>query len=479
MNNFILTTFFIIAINLASAFNFNSLLPNLLNVSPLLPKTHIGKISKQLELKYHTQLVNHFDENDNRTFGQRYIEDRQFHQPGGPIIVFVGGQEGLVQEFIQFGPVQEIAVTNKGYLIYLEHRYMGYSLPFNNLSLENLQYLKVDQVLADIAHLIYTLKESEARFKDSKVILIGPSLSGTIVSWFRLKYPDLSVGGWASSGPVQVKADVPELKVEMGMIFERFGGKACYNKIRDGFMEIEEDLSNGEMTRIDNYLKVCPRFDPTDEKYAKLLINTLGALFSSLVSSTNQNYVEFMCEEMLEAEDNIEAIAEGLEPFLNGMTCLNADYNYTIEALQNEFDETNARAFVFLACYEYGWWTSTEAINQPFGTIARFDYFVDLCRDVFQDDSITRESMHKNAERLNNEYGGFGAKFTNLYTTQGLIDPNRVLGLSSNAGPTSPTEIIYGGTHANDLYYFFHDETGPIKKARLKAKSLISEWLQQ
>lgn len=73
------------------------------------------------------------------------------------------------------------------------------------------------------------------------------------------------------------------------------------------------------------------------------------------------------------------------------------------------------------------------------------------------------------------EYGGLNANFTNLYTTQGAIDPNRVLGLSSNAGLSSPTEIISGRTHANDLYYFLHEETEPIKKARFQAKLLISQ----
>lgn len=477
MNYSIFTIFLIGAINLASAIHLPSIFSNLVKVNPV-PIEHT-KETKHLELKYHTQRINHFDENDQRTFGQRYIEDREFHKPDGPIILFVGGQEGLVQEFIQFGPVRDLAEINNGYLIYPEHRYMGYSLPFTNLTVENLKYLKVDQVLADLAHLINAVKANETRFRNSKVILVGPSLSGTLVSWFRLKYPELSVGGWASSGPVEVKADVPELKVELGNIFERLGGKVCYNKIRNGFKEIEEDLMIGDMTRINKYLKVCDGFDPTYEKDAMLLVNTLGALFSALVASTNQNYVEYMCELMMDVDDNIEAIAEALEAYLNGVTCLNMNYNFTIEVLQNELDGSNSRAFVYLACYEYGWWTSCEAENQPFGTIVTLDYYVNMCRDVFKDETITKESLHQNAKRLNGEYGGLNANFTNLYTTQGMIDPNRISGLTSNAGPSAPTEVIYGATHANDIYYFLHEETGPIKKARLQAKLLISKWLHE
>lgn len=293
-----------------------------------------------LSLKYHMQLVNHDDINGTRSFVQRYLEDCQFHK-----------QEGLVPQFIANGSVKEIAEANDGCLIYPEHRYMGLSLPFPNLTLKNLEYVKVRQTLADLAHLIKTLKKNETRFRNSKVILVGPSLSGTLVSWFRLKYPELSAGGWASSGPVLVKADVPEHKVELGQVFERFGGKMCYNKIQDGFMEIEEDLSKEDITRIRRYLKLCDGFDPKFEKNNMLFVYTLGAL----VSSTNQHYVKYMCDGMINTEDNIEVVAVALNPFLTGGICLNMNYNETLAVLQDEYDSTNSRAFLYLACYEYGW----------------------------------------------------------------------------------------------------------------------------
>lgn len=475
--NYLILTIVLIGINLASANYLQLFHSTLLKVNTVPIKYGTG--SKNLEIKYHTQRINHFDENDTRTFIQRYLEDREFHKPDGPIILFVGAQEGLLQEFIQSGPVRELAEINNGYLLYPEHRYIGQSLPFLNASLENLQYMKVDQVLADIAHLINAVKTNETRFKNSKVILVGVSLSGTLASWFRVKYPELSAGAWASSGPVEAQADVPEHKVEVGSVFETFGGKKCYNKIRDGFKEIEKDLEKGNMTKILKHLRICDEFDPLNDKDHKMLIHTLGSLFSALVASTNQKYIESTCASMNDTNDNIEAIAAALKDYISEFGCLSISYKNTIEAIQNEFDRSNYRAYFYLACYEYGWWTSCEAENQPFGTIVKFDYFVDMCRDVFRDERITKEFFHQNAKRLNEEYGGLKGNFTNLYTTQGLLDPNRIQGLTTNVSPTAFTEVIYGASHANDIYYFFFEETGPIKKARLEAKLLISKWLQE
>lgn len=61
---------------------------------------------------------------------------------------------------------------------------------FRNISEENLQYLNVDQALADIAYFIQE-KKRELGKENAKVIVFGGSYAGNMAVWARLKYPHL------------------------------------------------------------------------------------------------------------------------------------------------------------------------------------------------------------------------------------------------------------------------------------------------
>lgn len=61
---------------------------------------------------------------------------------------------------------------------------------FRNISEENLQYLNVDQALADIAYFIEE-KKRELGKENAKVIVFGGSYAGNMAVWARLKYPHL------------------------------------------------------------------------------------------------------------------------------------------------------------------------------------------------------------------------------------------------------------------------------------------------
>jgi hypothetical protein len=89
----------------------------------------------------------------------------------------------------------DMAKNLSGLMIYTEHRYYGYTIPTANLSLENMQYLNIDQALADLAYFISYIKENIPQVRNSGVILTGCSYAGTMVTWFQQKYPHLINGG--------------------------------------------------------------------------------------------------------------------------------------------------------------------------------------------------------------------------------------------------------------------------------------------
>ena len=58
------------------------------------------------------------------------------------------------------------------------------------MSADNLQYLSVDQALADVAYFLDT-KKAEFNVSNSKVIVFGGSYAGNMAAWIRIKYPHL------------------------------------------------------------------------------------------------------------------------------------------------------------------------------------------------------------------------------------------------------------------------------------------------
>ena len=101
--------------------------------------------------------------------------------------------------------MQELASAWGGLLIFGEHRYYGDSLPFGKDSLlpENALYLSTEQALADYATLLTELKTTILENAAScPVISFGGSYGGTLTTYFRLKYPQVVIGGLAASAPI-------------------------------------------------------------------------------------------------------------------------------------------------------------------------------------------------------------------------------------------------------------------------------------
>jgi len=83
-----------------------------------------------------------------------------------------------------------------------EHRYFGESMPFGNSSFDpgKIGFCSTDQALADYATLITYLKQT-LKAEDCPVIAFGGSYGGMLTAWFRLKYPNIIIGGLAASAP--------------------------------------------------------------------------------------------------------------------------------------------------------------------------------------------------------------------------------------------------------------------------------------
>jgi len=87
-----------------------------------------------------------------------------------------------------------MAKSIKAAMIVIEHRYWGKSSPFQNLTTENLQYLTLEQNIADLNYFANNVRpgfDKEGTSAPSKApwILYGGSYSGAVAAWVASTAP--------------------------------------------------------------------------------------------------------------------------------------------------------------------------------------------------------------------------------------------------------------------------------------------------
>lgn len=79
-------------------------------------------------------------------------------------------------------------------------------MPFaaDSMETDKLKYLNSEQALSDLANFIQFIKKDSLYgvSEDTKWITVGGSYAGAMSSWFRSKYPHLTVGAIGSSGVI-------------------------------------------------------------------------------------------------------------------------------------------------------------------------------------------------------------------------------------------------------------------------------------
>lgn len=162
---------------------------------PFIPNSIRNLMSPRfVQEKWIEQRLDHFNAQENRRWRMRYFENSAHFQPNGPIFINVGGEWTITAGAISPGNhIYDLAEELNGSLFYTEHRYYGRSHPTPNTSTENLQFLSVNQALADLAVFITYIKSSSPDFANSGVVLVGGSYSGEFQNAFAAIKPKFRI----------------------------------------------------------------------------------------------------------------------------------------------------------------------------------------------------------------------------------------------------------------------------------------------
>lgn len=192
--------------------------------------------------------VDHFNEDDARTYNNRFWVNDTYYQPGGPVFLFDEGEASVTDASVDaflaethgLSAVMELTRSFHGMAILWEHRYYGLSWPVpmvlkNGTAVDpatcgrlgdactlepqggpdGYKYLTVDQALEDVAYFAQHVKipgysDNEMRAlsaSNSPWVFIGGSYPGARAAWVRARNPETFVASWASSPPTEAMVD--------------------------------------------------------------------------------------------------------------------------------------------------------------------------------------------------------------------------------------------------------------------------------
>lgn len=77
----------------------------------------------------------------------------------------------------------------------------------------------------------------------------------------------------------------------------------------------------------------------------------------------------------------------------------------------------------------------------------------------------------------NNRHNGFAPDVTNVFFTHGEFDPWRPMGVQDPLNENTPTVILAGHAHCQDLYSISSTDTEQMRNTKLQVTSYVRQWL--
>ncbi|KAG0144050.1 hypothetical protein CROQUDRAFT_660484 [Cronartium quercuum f. sp. fusiforme G11] len=463
-----------------------------------------------------TQLITHRPTSlVNNTFNQRFWFDASHYETGGPVILLDGGETTGEDRlpFLDHGILAIIAKATNGIGIILEHRYYGRSFPFQDLSVDSLQYLNTRESLDDSAYFAKNLclpafEHLNLTAPHTPWIYYGGSYAGAKAAFMMKLYPDLIWGSLASSAVVHAQVDFWQYYEPIRL----HAPQHCIKPLIAITKAIDHVLMSGNRETVGMLKELFGLANVTDDRD---FVNTLA---SPLGSWQEQNWdpevgghkFERFCEALRDRPKN-SSFEEDVLPvsFLTALGghafSLNSFLGYVayirstvatdclpLKAQDECFGTSDSerhravgldqswRSWMWQVCTEWGFFQGAPPIEVEESLVSRLidlDYSSRVCRFAFGS-AIPR---WPNVSMIN-QYGDFDLTATRLAYIDGSYDPWLY------ATPHSPTRkqigkgkehwLIKGGVHHWDENGAGDAEPSNIRMVHEAEVRWVKNWLE-
>ncbi|KAH8927475.1 hypothetical protein BT69DRAFT_1237902 [Atractiella rhizophila] len=397
----------------------------------------------------------------NVTFKQRYWLDDTFYEPGGPIILLDGGETSGEDRipFLDRGILYRLSKELHGLGIVFEHRYYGESFPFPNISTDSLRFLDTLTSIHDNAYFAKTVCLPSRRFRkiDSDPvthpwIIYGGSYAGGKAAFTRSLYPDVFMGGIASSAVTHATVNYWEYLEPIRLS----GPPKCIEMLLNHVKVVDTVLGWGQegltttmkrqfglenVTSDQDFVSVLQspmgmwqggnwedgpvgRFERFCEMEKRSLVQweTIETLITNLAKQWNAvGPIERVKSFRLYAEwfrKNVAALCEEEDQD----KCFGSDNEEDYQDVS--LDQGMWRAWHYQVCTEWGYYIVAAPEDQPSLVSRLLDvpYHHKTCAYAYPPGKLNRIPRWPDVKKIN-QYGDFNYSFPRLAFIDGSADP--------------------------------------------------------
>jgi hypothetical protein len=418
------------------------------------------------------------------TFKQRYWYSTEFASgPDAPVLfMFCGEAECGPWALNSFG---DVAKSLHASIVALEHRYYGPSKPFTEMSLEKMKYLTIHNALEDAASFELFAKASLPLA--GKWIATGGSYAGMLSAFYREKHPELVVGAWASSAPVNMQ----RVFTGYDMIVSRALGSTCLLSLHQAVDYASHAYDIPEQRKALSLALFGVEWK--DEWGKDSFLSSIGG---ESMGAVQYGYFDRLCTALSQhALNPIDGIIAYKNPPLTsdpddgpppppperqigGLDPLGARGFARRLALVAKPDDTGDSSYpswFYQVCTEVGLYQvanpdRTASVMQSSDDEASFDAMCDQYVHGRPDVAKTR------AEYYDPIVAG---TVSNVFWVNGALDPWSPLGFTDPSRPPgdSTVFVVQNGSHCTDMGNLKRDSAIPVFEAHAKFVALAKNWL--
>ncbi|KAH8671658.1 serine carboxypeptidase S28 [Xylariales sp. PMI_506] len=469
------------------------------------------------------------------TFSQYYWWNATYWKgPGSPVILLTPGEDAAA---LYTAYLTEKAITGTyakevgGAVILIEHRYWGNSTPYENQTAETLQYLTVEQAVADFTNFAQNVQlpfdtSGETNSPNAPWIWVGGSYSGALGAWIEQLSPGAFWAYHITSGPVEAIYNFWQYfyPIQQGMPQNCSNDYAAIVDYVDGVFTNGTDDAKVSLKAMFGLAELAH-----DDDAATAIASPIG-VWQSIQQTSNYSQFYQMCDAIEGVLPNVttanmtfSASGVGVEAALprfanwftsaylpgycdgfgysdwsgdNNVQCFDS-YNLSMEVYQDT-SSSNAldRTWIWMTCNQpFYWWQTGAPEGQPtiMSRLCNADYYQRQCSNFFPTTSgFTFASNRGVSETTFNDQttGWDETQTTRLLYVNGEFDPWRSASVSSvfrdnGAGPLSATSdgvpviVIENATHCNDLSMHNGLVNSAVAAAQAAEVSQICTWVAE
>lgn len=422
--------------------------------------------------------LDHFRPQNQERVDFTYHVNANFYNPeGGPLYIYLKDYRDYSTRWIEDGLMVDIADDTGAAVLTFDYRYFGVNRPTDTASFEDLEFLSVEQILADVADFARFVRQYIGNGRYAPIVLWGSGFGGVLSVWARSRYPHLIDGAWSSSGHVQ-----PEL-ASFGPydIFEYTfmipDDGYCRALIRNAYDIIAYLVIAGEGEYLSQRMNLCHPVATDDEAdVASLYENTIRAILT-YINEYHYTGVRTFCHDMAAIPgDPLNSFARWVRYVYGDQECFDHSYATMIENTSNSTwgsfgTAEGRRQWYYLQCTQIGAFLLADN-NTWLPGVVTLDYHLEKCGDVFGVD-FEYSTLSSAFNTLMQEYN---QAISNVVYTNGFFDPFRYFGrLYDTSGLGTVVNMDFAAMSADLRSLSVNDPTS-IYEGKEQVIELVTRW---